>query len=84
MICSVASCQQEEERGYDRKRTDLLLEVFTNLVVHLELLLDLLELFGVNFAVLNDIVRGKLRGVEEVEERLCWVSLLHKSGAVGG
>lgn len=62
--------------------TYLLLEVFTNLVIHFEFLFDLFQLLIVDITVLNGIFRRWNGWGEEVEERLSRLCLSDKTRAV--
>ena len=61
----------------------LLLDVLADLVVHLELLLELLEVVILKVSTLDLLFsRGNGR-VEEVEERVGRLGLAHQTGSVG-
>jgi hypothetical protein len=58
--------------------THLLLEIFTDLIIHFKLLLELLEVIFIDFGIIID----RRRRAEEVEERLCGSGFAHESRAV--
>jgi hypothetical protein len=66
-----------------RSSTHPLLQVLSELVVNLELLVEVLELVLVNVALLHGLHRGWLRRLEEVEERVYGNDLLDHTGPVG-
>ena len=63
--------------------THPLLQVLSNLVIHLELLVEVLELFLVDVTLLHSLHRGWLRGLEEVEEGIHGDHLLDHTSSVG-
>lgn len=65
------------------QQTHPLLEVLSELVVDLELLVEILKLVLVNVALLHGLHRRGLRGLEEVEERVDGHDLLDHTGPVG-
>lgn len=48
--------------------TYLFFEILADLVIHLELVLNLLELLVLEIAIFDLLLGGRGRGVEEVEE----------------
>lgn len=65
------------------KKTDFLLEVFTNLIVGLELLVKLIQFFLVDITGLQSILSGRNGRAKEVEERFGWASLSNQTRTVG-
>jgi hypothetical protein len=65
------------------RATYSLLQVFTDLVVDLELLVQSFQLFLVDVTALEVVHRRWLRRLEEVEERIRRNDLLDDSGSVG-
>jgi hypothetical protein len=59
------------------------LQVFTDLVVDLELLIQCFQLFLIDVTALEVVHRRWLRRLEEVEERVRGDDLLDDSGSVG-
>ena len=51
-----------------KRETHLLLEVLSNLVIYLELLLNSFEFLFINFTALDGFLRRSLGWAEEIEE----------------
>jgi hypothetical protein len=65
------------------RATHPLLQILSDLVIHLELLIQILEFFLVDVALLHGFHRGWLRRLEEVEEGVYRNDLLDHSSSVG-
>jgi hypothetical protein len=68
----------------DRARNDLFLELFAELVVELEALVELFELFRVEFGVFENLGCGRFGGREKVEKGLGVDGFANDAGAAGG
>lgn len=77
--CDMSIALADEVGRWD---TNLLLDVFTNLVIKLKFLVNLLEVFNLDVGSLESILIGWYGGREEVEEGFSWAGLADETSAV--